>query len=513
MKMIKQSLNYALFCFLLGATSLPGADLNPVILGSAPGETVDMVVQRGFAYVASSRAGLRIIDVHNPSSLHQIALVDLKGNATSVVLTNDVAYLANYYGGQAVVDVRDPFLPRLLAAFPPEPERDRDQANLNGARQDRKIYPDLPCLARPRYQLVTDVSAGMTIFDVRRPSRPFRVGGFFYEADGHSLEASSLVRNGNLVNVGDSEQLTVIDISRWANPQRRGNVRDEESFGGVSASGNYAHVGTWRRVPLEFLFNAYDMRLPVRPRKVAAVPVADLILDIKAAGHHAYLASYAGLQVVNISNPTNPIVFAPVAGIPYGESVAVAGNLVCVASLDYGLHLVDVQNPAQAQLVGIYHTNGAVNDVALQGHYAYAANDTEGLEVVDVSNPASPQRVGQYRTGAYAVAVAGDYAYVGGRNSLKVINISDPAQPLPTGAASTRATVRSIVVLGRHAYTALRYGGVAVYDISDPENPREVGGNTAFTAYSLAAHRGRILATGDTDTLTVLRPYRPVTTP
>jgi hypothetical protein len=55
--------------------------------------------------------------------------------------------------------------------------------------------------------------------------------------------------------------------------------------------------------------------------------------------------------------------------------------------------------------------------VAVSGNYAYVTDPYAGLHVIDVNDPANPQWVGGYDTGgnfsrADGVAVSGNYAYV-----------------------------------------------------------------------------------------------------
>ncbi len=85
--------------------------------------------------------------------------------------------------------------------------------------------------------------------------------------------------------------------------------------------------------------------------------------------------------------------------------------------------------------------------------------------------------VGEWPGGpAEVVAVAGSFAYVGGRSSLAVMDISDPAAPHEVGRVFLRhGHVRGIEVSGDHAYVAADSGGFRVIDVSTPSAPVEVG--------------------------------------
>ena len=81
-------------------------------------------------------------------------------------------------------------------------------------------------------------------------------------------------------------------------------------------------------------------------------------------------------------------------GWPRGKAfgVAVSGNYAYVAIEWAGLQVIDVSNPANPRRVGGYDTGGHAWGVAVSGNYAYVADREGGLQVIDVSNPAKPQR-------------------------------------------------------------------------------------------------------------------------
>jgi hypothetical protein len=75
------------------------------------------------------------------------------------------------------------------------------------------------------------------------------------------------------------------------------------------------------------------------------------------------------------------------------------------------------------------------------------------------------------------VAVSGHYAYVAdGGAGLQVIDVSDPANPRRVGGYDTPGYAGGVAVSGHYAYVADGDAGLQVIDVSDPANPRRVGG-------------------------------------
>ena len=140
------------------------------------------------------------------------------------------------------------------------------------------------------------------------------------------------------------------------------------------------------------------------------------------------------------------------------------------------------------ELVG--QIGGSVYAVALQGDYAYIGVGPR-LVILDVSNPAQPPVIGQ--TGVLPgmvgdVAVAGAYAYVAdGEGGLRIVDVSDPAHPAEAGSYDTPGVAYDVAVSGAYAYVADREGGLRIVDVSDPAHPAEVGFyNTPGYAYGVA---------------------------
>ncbi len=131
--------------------------------------------------------------------------------------------------------------------------------------------------------------------------------------------------------------------------------------------------------------------------------------------------------------------------------------------------------------------------MAVQGQYAYIGAGPR-LLVLDVSDPASPTLFGQSEILSYLVrdvAVVGGYAYVadGSGGGLQIIHVADPAHPTQIGSYDTPGTARRLAVAGGYAYVADgSAGGLRIIDISDPANPVWLGDyDTPMSAEDVAA--------------------------
>ncbi|MBI2918848.1 MAG: hypothetical protein HYY01_12770 [Chloroflexi bacterium] len=121
---------------------------------------------------------------------------------------------------------------------------------------------------------------------------------------------------------------------------------------------------------------------------------------------------------------------------------------------------------------------GPTQAVAVQGDYAYVGVGLR-LIVLDISNPANPREVGATEPfGWYVedVAVVGNTAFVAaGGAGIYIVGISDPAHPAVIGSYDTPGYAESVVVAAEYAYVADGPAGLRVVDIGDLAHPAEVG--------------------------------------
>ena len=116
------------------------------------------------------------------------------------------------------------------------------------------------------------------------------------------------------------------------------------------------------------------------------------------------------------SNPVAPVVAgrSPVF-LDVVQDVKVEGNLAYVADDDAGLQIIDLTNPTAPAAAGSLGGLGTAMGVNVEGNYAYVTTYDSGqfyLRVIDVSDPTDPVQVGSLPTPGYSwnVDVVGQYA-------------------------------------------------------------------------------------------------------
>jgi len=125
-----------------------------------------------------------------------------------------------------------------------------------------------------------------------------------------------------------------------------------------------------------------------------------------------------------------------------------------------------------------FNPDGALNGarrIAIAGTYAYVLCD-RGLEVVDLDNPLQPRitaEIGeQVLRDARGIAIQFRYAFVVDREGLKVLDVTDLSHPTPVrGATVPLDDARNLYVARTYAYVAAGRQGLAIVDVTRPEQP------------------------------------------
>jgi len=131
------------------------------------------------------------------------------------------------------------------------------------------------------------------------------------------------------------------------------------------------------------------------------------------------------------------------------------------------------------------HTGGATYAVAVEGDYAYIGEGAS-LAVLDISTPSAPRVEGRSALfprpndiglvePASDVCVGGSHAYVAENGRLRTYDVSLPSEPVEVASLDTPGTALGVAVAGDIVYVADGTEGLRVIDVSDPSNPEEVG--------------------------------------
>jgi hypothetical protein len=280
----------------------------------------------------------------------------------------------------------------------------------------------------------------------------------------------------------------VIDNSTPEAPAIVGQISGIGETRGVVVSGDLAYVAAGRWGGIQIL----SVSDPAHPVVIGHVDTPDDAMGLALSGNHALIADNTALVVVDIEVPSSPFIIGQVALPAEASQVATNGDYAFIANGISGMQIVDVSNPNQPLIVGSAATPGYVSGVAVDGSLAFVADRIAGLQIIDISNVTAPTIIGEDATGLNinAVAVTGSQVYAVGDGGLHVFDVSDPTDPRRISLIGSAGPGNDLTIADGMVHVATRYcleelgcyGSFLSFDVTNPMAPpilSQISGQTS----------------------------------
>ncbi len=225
-----------------------------------------------------------------------------------------------------------------------------------------------------------------------------------------------------------------------------GSIKDNqitELYGvhAITIVGDYAYIAALFDDGVSII----DISDPASPTHVGSITDDDVTLlagayDIVVVGDYAYVTSKDddGLEILDVSDPTSPTHVGslvddkttytnPRNDMSEMANLAVVGDYAYVGQYYGGLEIIDVSDPTNpirisSVLSDVSDLSFTPWDVKIVGDYAYVASMNSGLSIIDISDPANPFHVSSVLyedidfRGLDTIEISGDYAFMLGKN-------------------------------------------------------------------------------------------------
>jgi hypothetical protein len=195
-----------------------------------------------------------------------------------------------------------------------------------------------------------------------------------------------------------------------------------------------------------------------------------IIYEFQVVGSYAFAAGYYGLQIVDLSSPTNPVVVGSWEDLPtsYAQAVRVqvAGHIAYVTvDTDPGSTggilqaVIDVSDPANPVFLKYLDTiHSYLNEIREAGHYLLAVDFKPFLNVYDNSDPTNSALVASFptRSSTFGLTIVGNYAYVPEPDvgAVQVFDISNPTNVIEVALFDAHGRCESLSVANNLVYVA-----------------------------------------------------------
>ncbi|MFZ1239940.1 MAG: hypothetical protein WAV66_11410, partial [Anaerolineae bacterium] len=475
-----------------------------------------------YVYVPVGEAGLRIVDVSDPTQPRETGFYDTPGHAWRVAadLTSVpgqvYAHVTDEHRYYYIVNVTDPDQPLLTASYSGYMgmmqsgdvalaggyayiggDSGMDIMDLSDITQPRRVvgasmvsigFISRLAAAERRVFVLADSGIVNTI-NVANPQRPL-VSWRYYDTLGEAGEVALAMLPGQETPLAfvacGSRGLQVISGADPTAPMRVGWFNLPGRAYGVSlASQSVCEAGSCTPQVLAYVadhdgsMHIVNVSQPDQPAQMAAYDSTGMAWNVTLDEQIAYVAAGPkGMRIVDVQDLGQPwelSFFQPYD--TFIRDVAIAGRYAYAADRMHGrLYSLDMSDPVHPAEIGLFDSPGGAYAVTAVDNLVYLADGAAGLRIVDVSKPDSPFEVGSWQSPGVAVevAVSGTLAYVAGREEgLHIVDVSNPAQPQLVATYDTPGLVWSVAVDGTSVYLADGPAGVRLLDVSDPARPRE----------------------------------------
>ncbi len=126
------------------------------------------------------------------------------------------------------------------------------------------------------------------------------------------------------------------------------------------------------------------------PELIFSDSISDFINSIFVDDQYAYLGTYYGFLIVDISSPENPIILSHLVTAEVIEAVIVHNGIAFLGTLNKALLVIDVSDPQNPYEISRVDEN--IDDVwglDISDSLLFAASEDTGVKIFDFSDPAN----------------------------------------------------------------------------------------------------------------------------
>jgi hypothetical protein len=447
------------------------------LLPTSSGDINDFTIQGQYAYLANGSAGLRILDLDDPTNITLAGYVRCRVNIPildqSPIRYRNCGHQVNsvWISPPSIffTDRRRGLFIANLSSDPTAPEP-LDQLQLPGTPQDVVIFEDHAYVATGRQGVRIVKIIPLNRAGNQDESTNYRLGEVEYKPLANAGNALRIYTNqGRIYWTDNRDTLNIWDVKSNKNePKELGKFNGEFPFNDITFYGEFALVAAGDQ-GLVIL----DTSDPANLKVTSKLSLDGIAQGLSLNGNYIYLTvEDLGLVIVDISYITDPrLVEKPFELEGEPTEIIVQGDLAYVANQTSGLSSYQVGVQIKTESIGQSGAPVIATGVAKSGNLALLATMERGMRVIDVSNASRPVEVAFLDTPGIAagVAVSGSAAYIADhQNGLVVADLTNPVGSLPILTTIPRKQVRDVVVQGNYAYLADSEAGLAIVDISRP---------------------------------------------
>ncbi len=324
------------------------------------GSRYDIIIHDHYAFIATGRSGLHVLDISAPREESLITQMQLDSPGNGFAFRSHYAYVASEDHGLKVIDFDDPSSPELVAQYE-TPGETTDIQEHGG------------------YVYLQDDAAGVLIFDALIPDQPQLVS---------TIEVSSMpfwfcIDSDRAYIANAEDGLVIYDISDPSSPVQLGSYLTKDGTSGIAVDGDTAYCLTSDRRAVQII----DVSNPQQPLRISAFEPETSLHDFIAHDGIFYaIRSQGYLEIYDVADPhavthlssfeLSSNVFLPdLRLIEYTTLLSLVGSATTI---------VDVADPTRPRLAARPDT-GTTRAAAVSGSLLFTGYPL-GIRIFDLSD-------------------------------------------------------------------------------------------------------------------------------
>ena len=510
--------------------------------------------------MASYRGQFCVVDVSDLNNPRFVTTVETFYSVDEIELYEDLAYAFSSVGYLEVINIGDPENPVYVApvnvrfpeAFTVVGDLMYVAVSIHAPAESPELHiydisadpvdPTLlgsvqldwpPCWYYPitvavegDYAYITTQDPAFAVVDVSNPEAPVATGYYDDLFNPYDIAVASAgyvyvadwLRGGPTPYAWDDVKgLAILDVGTDPfNPTLAGTLKWHAAINGVEIFGSRAYVMDEGEGLI-----ILDISDPITPVRLGNWHCPAELQQMCKVGDLLYVTDeWNGITILDVADPANPTLVGVYQtsedsgywGANWG--IEVRDGLAYLSAGWGGFEIVDVSQPANPTLKGNYPFAYCIRSVGMEldGNIAHVGTSTCGgggwIVDFDISDPNNPVPLGDASLGSpprtmntspEGITYVARWS-VSGYSALTVVDTSDPNAPSAIiddiGRADDLA-LRGDVLYVADGKNDPSEGGLRILDVSDPNDPVELGRFLAASAMGVDVQNGLVYLTGD----------------
>lgn len=373
------------------------------VTGTVPLLALDFEIQGKYALTVSN--DLRISNIGAPLAPELISRINTSGQASSVKFFEGLLYLTDHQAGLHIVDVNSPHRPRLISSHPTV-----------GSAEDVALR--YSAAENAIYAYIADGKGGIQTLDVTKRDTPIWINRYDASGTAYGLDVNSEGDKTTIAIANGTGGLKIAELTDRHNGKIAQDIRGfngDQGVLSVQIEKQHAFVGTAEGMTIVNLETGETL---------THISTAAPVWGIAIIDGYVYLCAKS-LIIVDIRDLGRGQIISRREFTGSAYKIDFNTSHAFVASLEGGVHILDISEPAIPRLIGHFATDGAATNVALAGEFVYVLDSQHGVLQLDGRDPEQLTLLASYIETQLPIAAAiqGEYLYLLDSDSLQIIDL------------------------------------------------------------------------------------------